>query len=453
MATLRRKLTGRISLRLSCVNLLYGSIAVRIFSSECIKNLYGGRHIERMSNFRSSQAWMLIVPRIGFVVALLVGTIVFAGVALAKPSDDPMPFAQHVVTIYDQGEKRVVLTKAGDVRQTLAQADIQLAQNDRVEPSLDTRYEAADYTVNIYRAYPVMINDGMKRKLVLTPYTTARDIAKDADIAVRDEDKLTLTQSTDMFTDGIGTNLTIKRATPVTLMLYGVPTKVYTQASTVDELLAEKHIVLGENDTVSTSVLAVISADMTIEVWRNGVQTVTLDESIEFPVRQVLAMDKPVGHREVQTLGKVGKKKVVYEVTRQDGREVGRTMIQSVVTEEPKEQVELVGNKANNSLTKSKGAQQFIDSRGVAHRETYYDLPMNVTMGSCGGGDYTIRTDGAKVDKDGYILVAANLGNYPRCSIVETSMGLGKVYDTGGFAAVHPHGFDLATDWTNNDGR
>ena len=32
-------------------------------------------------------------------------------------------------------------------------------------------------------------------------------------------------------------------------------------------------------------------------------------------------------------------------------------------------------------------------------------------------------------------------------------MGPGKVYDTGGFAAKHPHGFDLATDWTNGDGR
>ena len=32
-------------------------------------------------------------------------------------------------------------------------------------------------------------------------------------------------------------------------------------------------------------------------------------------------------------------------------------------------------------------------------------------------------------------------------------MGPGKVYDTGGFAARYPHGFDLATDWTNNDGR
>lgn len=105
------------------------------------------------------------------------------------------------------------------------------------------------------------------------------------------------------------------------------------------------------------------------------------------------------------------------------------------------------------TLTKSKGAQIYVDGSGVAHRETYYDLPMNIVIGACGSGGYTIRADGAKIDKDGYVLVAASLANYPKCTVVETSMGPGKVYDTGGFALRYPHGFDLATDWTNYDGR
>jgi len=107
-----------------------------------------------------------------------------------------------------------------------------------------------------------------------------------------------------------------------------------------------------------------------------------------------------------------------------------------------------------DALTASKGAHVFVDSAGVAHRETYYDLPMNVVIGACGaGGSYSIRSDGAKVDQNGYVLVAANLRSYPRCTVVETSLGLGKVYDTGGFALRHPYGFDLATDWTNYNGR
>lgn len=393
------------------------------------------------------------MSRIGFFLAIFVSTLTFAGVALAETDEQTSSHGQHIITIYDQGEKRVVLTKASDVKQTLEQADVRLETHDRVEPALATQFVASEYTINIYRAYPVVIVDGLKREQVLTPYGSARDIVKDANMKVRDEDMLTLEHSTNILADGAGTRLTITRAMPVTLVLYGAPTQVYTQARTVAELLSEKNITLESQDTVSVASTTAIRDNMTIEIWRDGVQAVTIEESIAFPVRTVLDADRPVGFREVQTPGVPGKKQVVYEVTRQNGQEVSRKVLQDVLVTQPQEQVELVGNKTTNSLTKSKGAQQFTDSRGVAHRETYYDLPMNVVMSACGGGDYTIRADGAKIDKDGYILIAANLGNYPRCSIVETSMGLGRVYDTGGFAVKHPHGFDLATDWTNGDGR
>ena len=138
----------------------------------------------------------------------------------------------------------------------------------------------------------------------------------------------------------------------------------------------------------------------------------------------------------------------------QNGVEISRKEINSVTTKQPVEAVKIVGTKPNgNGLTKAKGVLMFTDSNGVTHRETYYDLPMNRVMQNCGaGGYYTVRSDGAKIDTAGYVIVAAHLGNYPRCSVVETSIGPGKVYDTGGFAERHPHGFDLATDWTKGDG-
>lgn len=122
--------------------------------------------------------------------------------------------------------------------------------------------------------------------------------------------------------------------------------------------------------------------------------------------------------------------------------------------QEPPKEEKVAFTPRPDALTVSKGAQIFVDSQGVAHRETYYDLPMNVVIRACGvGGSYSIRSDGAKIDQDGYVLVAANLNSYPRCTVVETSLGPAKVYDTGGFAVRHPYGFDLATDWTNYNGQ
>lgn len=386
----------------------------------------------------------------GVVMALCV--LLFAAMVRAESPTAEIDTGERLVTIYDQGEKRVVLTKTDTIQATLEQANISIAEHDRIEPSVDTRYIAKNYTVNIYRAHPVMIVEGMKRQQVLTPYRSALDIVKDAGIAVRSEDKLELSRPTDMLADGIGMQLEITRATPVHLALYGAESVVYTQATTVRDLLAEKGISLSDDDTLSVELNAAITPGLKVEIWRDGAQTVTIEEEIDFGVRHILDADLPMGERKVKTQGVKGKKQVSYEVVMTQGSEVSRVVIRSVTTQEPQEQIEVIGNKPTNPLTPSKGAHIFIDSKGVSHRETYYDLPMNIVMGACGGGGYTVRADGAKVDKDGYILIAAHLGNYPRCSIVETSMGLGKVYDTGGFVAKHPHGFDLATDWTKRDG-
>ena len=132
------------------------------------------------------------------------------------------------------------------------------------------------------------------------------------------------------------------------------------------------------------------------------------------------------------------------------GAHVTLTVSRAVKIEEPPK---LSFQPKANALTSSKGAQVYVDTDGVAHRETYYDLPMNIVIKSCGAANtYSIRSDGAKIDQDGYVLVAANYAAYPRCTVVDTSMGPGKVYDTGGFAVRHPYGFDLATDWTKADG-
>jgi len=384
-------------------------------------------------------AAMLLFPTIG---------IISANGAAAESGKDG-----RLVTIHDRGEERVILTQASNIRAALKDAAISVVEEDLVEPGLDEQLVATDYTVNIYRARPVIVVDGAIRQKVMTAAQTAEAIVDAANLELKDEDRANVESSTDMVSDGASVVMTIDRATEFTLNLYGTSKTAYSHADTVGEMLDDKKIKLDAKDTVSVDRKTPLTAGLTVSIWRDGVQTATVEEAIKFPVRQIQDVDKPVGYKKVQTVGTNGRKSVTYEITRLGGKEVKRVAIQSVTLEAAKEQVEVVGAKPGSGLTKGKGVNQFKDSKGVLHRETYYDLPMNVVMRNCGaGGVYSVRADGAKVDKDGYVLIAAHLGNYPRCSIVETSLGLGKVYDTGGFTSVHPHGFDLATDWSNNNG-
>lgn len=90
---------------------------------------------------------------------------------------------------------------------------------------------------------------------------------------------------------------------------------------------------------------------------------------------------------------------------------------------------------------------------GVSGKETYYNLP----MGNCinymrdMGYDveeypYWIRPDGAKMLGE-YVMCAAELSSRPKGTILETSLGMAIVVDTGAFAKSNPTQIDLCTDW------
>lgn len=225
---------------------------------------------------------------------------------------------------------------------------------------------------------------------------------------------------------------------------------ILTRATTVRSALADAHIVVAPQDVVEPAIDSqLLSTDSAIIIYRS---------------RPVLIVDGALKQKIVTAAASPNEIMTAAGLTAISDKDKAAISEGNIISDGASailtvERAELAAKTPNlfqpgpNALSRSKGAQLFTDSSGVAHRETYYDLPMNIVISACGPGDYTIRYDGAKIDKDGYVLVAASYRVYPRCTVVETSMGLGKVYDTGGFALRYPHGFDLATDWTNGDGR
>ena len=389
--------------------------------------------------------------RLATVGGLTLASLLCATIFTANPT---VADNERVITIYHDGTEQTVVTDATTVKAALERGGVVLNKDDLVEPSGDTVLEAPSYSVNVYRARPVTVVDGANRYEIMSAHTSARQLAADAGLTLQAEDEYTLARIDDFLSDdGIGLKLTIKRATPMVLVLYGKTENIYTQAKDVDGLMKEKGIVLAAQDGTNLPGNTPVTAGLELQIWRNGVSTITEEEPVQFPIEQTRDGDKPVGYRQVTEAGVLGKKLVTYQIELRDGKEVSRTTIQSVVTSQPQKQIEVIGAKpSGNGLTKSKGVYFNTDSQGVTHRETFYDLNMGGTMKYC-GGSYSIRADGVKVDQNGYVLVAANLSRYPRCSIVETSLGPGKVYDTGAFVSTYPDGFDLATDWSNGDGR
>lgn len=88
---------------------------------------------------------------------------------------------------------------------------------------------------------------------------------------------------------------------------------------------------------------------------------------------------------------------------------------------------------------------------GPSGYETYYNLKMDGCMKILRDmgiqGEYWVRDDGVKMYGD-YVMVAADLNKHPRGSLVETSVGIGIVCDTGDFTTNGSGvNIDVAVTW------
>lgn len=288
------------------------------------------------------------------MILMLFGGLFFVNRALAETAKPVAKAGERLVTIYDRGTERTIVTKARTVREALKLAKLSIDERqDVVEPGLDSEMVAERYNVNIFRARPVTIVDGGKRLRVTTAQQTPILIAKAAGLEIFNEDKTTLAKADNVAVDGADMVMRVERALAVNFILYGKMSTIRTHAKTVGELLKDKHITLKKDDTLSVDLSAKIMPGMKIELWRNGKQTVTVEEEVKFETEKIKDANRETSYREVKQAGENGKKNVTYEIEMKNGTEVSRKEIASVVTKEPKKQVEIVGTKSSNTFSGS----------------------------------------------------------------------------------------------------
>lgn len=100
-------------------------------------------------------------------------------------------------------------------------------------------------------------------------------------------------------------------------------------------------------------------------------------------------------------------------------------------------QYSAVYNVSDNPLSVSKGALYF-----DGHKETYYSQRVLPGSSLAIPGRH-VADDGTVRDAEGYICVAADYSYLPYGSVVMTSLGPAKVYDTGCAAGT----VDVYVDW------
>ena len=278
---------------------------------------------------------------LGFL--LLLNIFAVAGKNSAKATGQ----GNKILTVFESGQKTSFKTNAKTIREALKAQKINFSKEDSIEPGLDEELTGAEYSINIYRAKPVVVEDGELKTKILTAAQTPRQIAEKAGLNVHNEDKLAFEESGNILEDGSINTLKITRAKEISVDLFGKTESFRTQAKTVEDFLKEKKIILGKDDGISIDLKTQITNGLNFRIWRNGKQTLTVEESTDFQTETIQDANKDSGYKEIKEAGEKGTKSVTYEVEMQNGKEISRKKINETEIKAAKKQVVIVGTKTS----------------------------------------------------------------------------------------------------------
>lgn len=264
------------------------------------------------------------------------------------------PNDSRAVKLYVDGREMVVPTRARTVGNLLERLSIPVRDKDIVEPALDTAITEAGFQVNVYRSRIVLVEDKGKKIVLETAEPTPERVAKMAGLKIYPEDDVQklpvdIKEPVDAIQEGtiINERVVVDRATPVHFNLYGKSFAIRTRAQTVGQLLEERSVRTLPDDTIQPAPETAITEDLQIFIVRKGKQVISQEELIESPVERREDAGLNLGITIVLEEGAQGKRVVTYEIELENGKEVTRREIQSVVIEPPVKKVIKVGTKRN----------------------------------------------------------------------------------------------------------
>ena len=191
-----------------------------------------------------------------------------------------------VLNVVDGNVNTEITTKTGKtIAEALEEAQITLAENDLIDPALDTKITEDMTEIVIRRSITVSIKDAAA----------------------------------------------------------GTSQDVTFNGLTVDEALQAAGITLGENDTTIPQAGEQIKSGDVIEIHRTTFEEEVVEEEIPFEKEKAYSANMYEGQSKVTQAGVNGKKKVKYKITIADGKETGREVIAEKVVQEAVSEITTYG--------------------------------------------------------------------------------------------------------------
>lgn len=223
-----------------------------------------------------------------FLAFMIVLGAVFSHFAFAV-GENSVQKKDQLVTIYDDGVARTILTDEKNVAKILDQSEIAVSAADKISPAQKENLPEENAHITIFRARPVVILSGSEQTRVISAAQNPNEIVRDAGFDLQPEDKIISRKVSDVLgSNGPGMELEIKYSD----VIYRVAT-----------------------------------------------------EEIPFATKKIDDETKKEGEKSVAKKGKKGAQETTYKIRRVNGRIVGRERISAKVTARPVDQIVKIGAK------------------------------------------------------------------------------------------------------------
>lgn len=308
------------------------------------------------------------------VIALVLAIAIFATSALA----DLM--ANYNVDIEVDGESFTITTNESQPIDILAQANITLGENDRLDISGFDAGKGGIIKVDKYNSINIMFagNVGTYSVYADTVGEAYDELGfKIADAAKSNYDLDAKVQD--------GMVVEIKDAPSVTLKADGKTTKYLLTDSTVSDILMFAGVKLDEDDYTTPDLDTTVKSGMKVVVYRVEYKEETVKEAVDFKVEKKKDSSMYEGTKKVLKKGVKGEDEVTYKVKYVNGKSDSKEELDRKVIKKPVTQVEKVGTKKSKGASaKSNGVSSkggFTVGQTLTGRYTHY-----CACGRCGTG-------------------------------------------------------------------
>lgn len=284
----------------------------------------------------------------------------------------------------------------------------------------------------------VTIIDGEKVTKVVTFKNNVKELVEHKKIVLKDDDRL-IPELDTLLKDNM--EVVIKRAVPLNIAVGREEGSYLSSADTVEQVLEELRVEIGEKDIVTPDISAQVTSGMNIKIIRVTEEIKTCEKGIPFEkiVQTSSQIDK--GIEKIIKKGYNGKVREKLKITYHDGEEVEREVINEEIITEP--QNAIIEEGIRDILVTSRGDIRF--KKAVYMTATAYDATYESTGKRPGDKGYGITRSGTHV-RPGVVAVDPGvipLGTKLFVKSLDASpdYGFASAEDTGG--AIKGNKIDL----------